>query len=365
MCLFCLLPVQTLQAENSQQTYQIEEYVDGLTYPWALAFLSDSQFLVTERGGTLRHVVNRTVSQPVEGIPKDIYVKGQGGLLDVILHPDYQTNRWIYLSYAAGNDQRNHLSVFRARLVDNQLVDTQTVFSVSPDKDTPVHFGGRLAFLPDNTLLISTGDGFDYREDAQRLNNLLGKIVRINDDGSVPDDNPFIDQTDNTLSRFVFSLGHRNPQGLVYDANRNLVFEHEHGPAGGDEINIIQAGMNYGWPIITYGKDYSGARISPFTEYPGLQQPLVNWTPSIAPSGMAIYQGKMFPHMQGDLLVSTLKATEVRWIQLSGVEVTGQTSLFKELGYRIRDIKVHPDGSILLLIDSEQGKILRVTPKPQ
>ncbi len=340
--------------------YKVEEHVSGLNYPWSMAFVSDNHYLVTEKAGALRQVINKQVKEPVVGLPNDIYVKGQGGLLDVVLHPEYLLNKWIYLSYSAGDDKHNTLKVIRGKIRDNKLVDVQSIFSVAPTRDTPVHYGARLAFMSDNTLLISSGDGFDFREDAQRLDNHLGKILRVNEDGGLPDDNPFA--LESGLRKWVYSIGHRNPQGLVVDQDRNRIISHEHGPAGGDEINIIRSGKNYGWPVITYGKDYIGASISPFKEYPGMQQPWVDWTPSIAPSDMTIYKGTKFPQMRGDLLVSTLKTREIRWIQMAGNQIVHQTSLFSELNQRIRGVKVHPDGSILLLIDDVQGKILRVVP---
>jgi glucose/arabinose dehydrogenase len=214
--------------------------------------------------------------------------------------------------------------------------------------------------LPDNSLLITSGGGFDYREDAQRLNNLLGKVIRVNDDGSVPANNPFLSEDADSLSNYVFSYGHKNAQAILYDPVRSVIFSNEHAPDGGDELNVIQAGVNYGWPVITYGNDYIGGRISPFTEYPNMQQPLLDWTPSIAPSGMAVHSGDMFKTLNGDFLVSVLKFKEVRWVQMLGMKVVGQVSLFKELGQRIRDVRVHSDGSIYILTDSENGSILRI-----
>ena len=340
--------------------HQIEEVAGGLDFPWSLAFLPDGDLLVTERIGQLRRISAGKLSAPISGLPPDIYVKSQGGLLDVVLHPEYADNGWLYLSYAVGSDEKNALRIMRAKLKGNNLVDQQTLFTVSPYKATPVHFGGRMTFLADMTLLISSGDGFDYREDAQRLNKQLGKLIRINDDGSLPPDNPFADGKAGELSRYVYSYGHRNAQGIVYDPIRKLIFANEHGPEGGDELNIIQAGKNYGWPVITHGRDYSGARISPFTEYPGMQQPFLDWTPSIAPSGMAVHSGAMFSLLNGDLLVSVLKFKELRWLQMHGTTVLGQRSLFKGLNERIRDVRVHPDGSIYLLTDSAQGRVLRV-----
>jgi glucose/arabinose dehydrogenase len=343
-------------------SYKIQEVASGLNFPWSLAFLPDGGLLVTERTGQLIKITDSDVSKLVTGLPTDIYVEGQGGLLEVVLHPDFSINRWLYFSHAVGDDDKNALQVVRAKLIDNKLTEKKVVFTVTPFKSTPVHFAGRMAFLPDKTLLITSGDGFDYREDAQRLNSLLGKTIRINDDGSAPTNNPFVTENPDSPNNYVFSYGHRNHQGILYDAQRNVIFSNEHGPDGGDELNIIQAGVNYGWPVITRGLDYIGSRISPFTEYANMQQPRLDWTPSIAPSGMAVHQGNLFSELNGDLLVSVLKFKEVRWLQMDGVKVVGQTSLFKELEQRIRDVRVHPDGSIYILTDSENGKILRIIP---
>jgi glucose/arabinose dehydrogenase len=349
-----------LAAQQAQfPNYQIQEVAKGLNFPWSLAFLPDGSLLVTERTGKLTRVSEGN-SEPISGLPTDIYVNGQGGLLEVVLHPNFSENRWLYLSYVIGDDVKNALRVMRAKLTGNKLTEQQVMFTVSPFKNTPVHFAGRMTFLPDNSLLITSGDGFDYREDAQRLNNLLGKVIRINDDGSVPANNPFVIEDADSLSNYVFSYGHRNSQAILYDPVRDVIFSNEHGPDGGDELNIIQAGVNYGWPVITYGNDYIGGRISPFTEYPNMQQPFLDWTPSIAPSGMAVHSGEMFKVLNGDFLVSVLKFKEVRWVQMDGMKVVGQVSLFKELGQRIRDVRVHPDGSIYILTDSDQGKVLRV-----
>jgi len=347
--------------ELSFPAYEVETIAKDLDFPWSLAFLPDGNLLVTERSGQIRMVSAGSVSEPLSGLPNNIYAKGQGGVLDVVLHPDYESNGWLYLSYVVGSDDKNALQVMRAKLSGNQLTQQQTIFTVSPFKDTPVHFAGRMTFLPDNSLLITSGDGFDYREDAQRLNNLLGKVIRVNDDGSVPANNPFLSEDADSLSNYVFSYGHRNAQAILYDPVRSVIFSNEHGPDGGDELNVIQAGVNYGWPVITYGNDYIGGRISPFTEYPNMQQPLLDWTPSIAPSGMAVHSGDMFKILNGDFLVSVLKFKEVRWVQMLGMKVVGQVSLFKELGQRIRDVRVHSDGSIYILTDSENGSILRIT----
>lgn len=349
------------QDSNGLANYKMEEVATGLNFPWSMAFLDHERILLSERSGTLRLVTAGNVSAPLTGLPDDVFAKGQGGLQDLILHPDYARNGWIYLSYASGNDDSNRLKIVRFKLKQNQLTDLEDIYQVSPDKSTPVHYGARMAFMSDSTLLVTSGDGFDYRESAQKLDSELGKVLRLNDDGSLPANNPYIGETEKNIAKSIFSLGHRNPQGLVYDPVRQLIYSNEHGPDGGDEINIIYPGNNYGWPVITNGRDYSGASITPFKEYPGMQQPYVDWTPSIAPSGMAVYYGKMFPEMEGDLLVSTLKSREVVWVQIKGLKVASQQSLFADKGYRFRDVRVHPDGSLYLLTDSDQGAILRVS----
>jgi glucose/arabinose dehydrogenase len=228
-------------------------------------------------------------------------------------------------------------------------------------KSTPHHFGGRMLFLPDKTLLLTTGDGFNYREQAQKLDNLLGKVIRITRDGSVPTNNPFLDQIDSRPE--IWSYGHRNPQGLVRDPNTGTVYLHEHGARGGDELNLIEPGLNYGWPAITYGVDYNFAQISPYTELPGMEQPLVYWVPSIAPAGMAYYDDDLFPEWRGDLFVAALAERSIRRLDLEDGRVVDQEVLFTELGQRMRDVRVGPDGALYLLTDSSEGTVLRVTPK--
>ncbi len=341
--------------------YKVQEVATGLEFPWSLVFLNQDRILVAERSGNLRLITLGETSAPLTGLPDDVFVRGQGGLQDLLLHPDYSKNGWIYLSYAGGNEEGNRLKIVRFRLTENTLSDVQEIYQVSPAKSTPVHYGARMAFMSDGTLLITSGDGFDYRESAQKMDSELGKILRIKDDGSLPANNPYIGETEKNIAKSIFSSGHRNPQGLIYDPVRELIYSHEHGPEGGDEINVIYPGNNYGWPVITNGRDYSGASITPFKKYPGMQQPFVDWTPSIAPSGMAVYYGKMFPEMEGDLLVSTLKSREIVRVQMKGLEVVAQHSLFNKMDFRFRDVRVHPDGSIYLLTDSENGAILRIS----
>lgn len=338
--------------------YRISVVAQPLNHPWSLAFLPNGRLLVTERNGQLRIIDKGVISDPVSGVPK-VFAKSQGGLMDVVLHPQYDTNGWLYISYAYGNDDENATRLARARLEDGALVDLEVLFTASPWKNTPVHYGGRMAFLPDNTLLLTIGDGFDFREQAQRNENHLGTIVRLHDDGRIPADNPFVDS--DTAMPEIFSYGHRNPQGIVV-LPEGLVLAHEHGPAGGDEINLIEAGNNYGWPIASYGDDYSGAAISPFTRYPGMQQPLLHWTPAIAPAGLSVGHGEAFPALQGDWLIAALKTKEVLRVHLNDDQTMTQQSLFSELDTRIRDIRVAPDGTLYLLTDAVDGKVLQVTP---
>lgn len=330
----------------------------GLDHPWSVAFLPGGGVLVTERNGGLRRIENGRVSR-VSGVPP-VFNEGQGGLFDVLPHPDFQQNGLIFLSYAHGTRAANGTRVARAKLVGNSLLEVTPIYTATPLKRGPVHFGGRMVLLPDRTLLLTTGDGFDFREQAQRLDSPLGKVMRLTLDGKVPAGNPFVAQP--TAQGSIWTRGHRNPQGLAYDPVRRVVFEHEHGPQGGDEVNVLKAGANYGWPVATKGLDYSGATISPYRTYKGMADGLVVWVPSIAPSGMAVYRGSMFPEWNGDLLVGALVDREVRRVRLSpDGKVLGQESLLKGLGERIRDVRVAPDGSVWVTTDDPAGKLIRIS----
>jgi glucose/arabinose dehydrogenase len=349
---------ESIDIQGKSIVFKVETLVSGLDHPWSLAELPNQGFLITERSGKLRVFQQGKLSAPIAGVPK-VFVAGQGGLFDIALAPDFATSGRLFLSFAHGDMKANTTRVVSARLQGDRLEDVQVIFEVEPYKDTPVHYGGRLTLLPDNTLLLTTGDGFDYREQAQKMDSLLGKVVRFAFNGGIPKDNPFFNQEGKHSA--IWTLGHRNPQGLMYDSVRQQVFLHEHGPRGGDEINLLQPGRNYGWPIATYGKDYSGATISPFTEYEGTQQPILHWTPSIAPSGFAVYYGSQFPELAGDFLVGALAARELRWVDMNGNRVEGQYSLLKSLNSRIRDVRVGLDGAIYLITDSDNGKLLKIT----
>jgi glucose/arabinose dehydrogenase len=338
------------------EAYRLTTVAEGLDSPWCVAFLPAGEMLITERPGQLRRVsASGELGPPIDGVP-EVFFAGQGGLFDVAIHPDFPRNQLIYLAYAGGDIKANATHLASARLVGNKLEDVDVIFAVTPSKSTPHHFGGKVVFLPDGSLVLTTGDGFDHREQAQNPKVLLGKTVRVNDDGSIPADNPF--RGDDAGHPAVWTLGHRNPQGLAYDPERKTLFLHEHGPRGGDEINILQPGNNYGWPVITYGIDYTGARITPFTEMPGLEQPTTSWVPSIAPSGLAVYRGSLFPQWTGDLLVGALVDREVRRVDPDTGE---QEALFSELEQRIRDVRVGPEGAIYLVTDA--GNLIRVTPE--
>lgn len=339
--------------------YKIETVVDGLSYPWAIAFLPDGDMLVTERPGRLRRISNgKLQAEPVDNLP-DVVVGGQGGLFDIILDPEFAINQRLYLSFASGSKSANATRVISARLVNNTLKDVSIIFTAFPAKDTPHHFGGRLAFLPDQTLLVTVGEGFDYRKQAQLLDNHFGKLIRINKDGTVPSDNPFVGR-DDALPE-IWTYGHRNQQGLLVSID-GTVWLHEHGPRGGDELNIIKPGKNYGWPAITYGMDYSGAYVSPYTEAKGMEQPVTYWVPSIAPSGFCEYSGDAFPYWNGNLFVAALAEKSVRRLVMGNGEVLLQETMFTELNQRIREVREGPDGYLYLLTDSDEGQIVRVSP---
>lgn len=338
--------------------YQLETVAGDLHHPWSVAQLPDSSLLVTERRGKLLRIsADGSRREEVSGVPST-WLAGQGGFFDIVLHPGFADNRLVYLAYARGDSDANGTAIWRARLDGAALLEGQDILWVADKKNTAQHYGGRMLFLPDNSLLLTTGDGFDFREQAQDPGSELGKVLRVNDDGSVPADNPFSEPG----SERVWTLGHRNPQGLVSAGDSGAVYLHEHGPRGGDEVNLLRAGENYGWPLATHGVDYSGAYVSPFSELPGLAAPLHVWVPSIAPSGMTWYGGDQFPQWRGKLLVGALVDREVRLLTLQDGEVTAEAALFSELDARIRDVYTGADGFLYLLTDAEDGALVRVRP---
>lgn len=346
----------TLPTNAEEQTYRLETLAEGLNFPWSVDFLPNGDLLVAELEGTLKRISkDGSSSNSVSGVPT-VYRASQGGLFDVLLDKDFATNSTLYLSYAEGDSEENGTTVARATLTGNALTDVEVIFTASPRKYAPLHYGGRLAFTNDDLLLITTGDGFDFREHAQDLNSHLGKTIRINKDGSPAQDNPFPEAPK------VWTYGHRNPQGLAI-ALDGTVYLNEHGPKGGDELNVITKANNYGWPAITYGMDYNGAYVSPLTEYPGMQQPQHVWTPSIGPSGMAFYEGNKFPKWQNSLFVGALVNKEVRRLTVENQQVTAEETVFAELGARIRDIRVGPDGLLYIVTDGDPGTVIKVHPE--
>ena len=343
--------------------YRVEIVASGLDHPWSLAFLPDGRMLVTERAGRLRLIEpgpdGRAQLRPeaVGGVPA-VLARGQAGLFDVVADPAFAVNGRIMLSFAYGRPEANHLRVVRARFDGRQLLEVQPVFTSQPAKAETQHFGGRMAWLADGTLLLGMGDGNVERTDAQRLQTHLGKMLRIKSDGSVPTNNPFLTRPDARPE--IYTLGHRNPQGVV--VVDGVPYAHEHGARGGDELNRIEPGANYGWPLTTGGIDYTYARITPYRTLAGIQPPLVEWTPSIAPAGMAWYDGVLFPAWRGSLFVSALKERSVRRVPLAKGAPGPQEVLFQEIGERIRDVRAGPEGAIYLLTDSADGRVLRVVP---
>jgi len=351
-------PPQPAKAVKSG--YKVIEIAKGLDHPWSMAFLPDGSLLVTERAGRLRLIKGGILlAQSIGGVPP-VHTGSQGGLFDIVLHPNFAQNNIVYLTYAAGTAAANGTRVARARFDGSALQDLQVIFKAMPLKDTDNHYGGRMAFLPDGTFALTIGEGFEYREKAQDLTSDLGKIVRLNEDGSVPQDNPFIGQAG--VRPEIYTWGHRNEQGLVFDAPSGRLYETEHGPRGGDELNIIVARKNYGWPVITYGMDYSGAYVSPYTQRPGLEQPVIYWTPSIAPSGLAMYRGEKFPAWKGDLFVGALAFKHLRRVHLEGGNVVSQEELLNDLHWRIRDVRAAPDGYLYVSTDEADGRVLRLEP---
>ena len=337
---------------SSAIAQEYQTITEGLDNPWAMEFLPNEDILITERTGQLRIVRDgKLLNAPVRNVPESYYA-GQGGLLDIKLDVNFADNQRLYLSFAHGKRSANSARLVSAKLVASDggylLEDIKTLFSSQPEKRTAHHYGARIEQLADSTLVMTVGDGFNYREQAQTLDNHFGKIIRINTDGTIPEDNPFV-ETKDALPE-IYSLGHRNQQGLAIIDNQ--LFEHEHGPRGGDEVNRITPGLNYGWPIATFGIDYNGARISPFTSYEGTQSPSIDWTPSIAPSAMT--------EKNGFLYVTSLAEGSIRKLEVTPSEVKDLGIVYPELSMRLRDIAVGLDNRLYVLTDGSSGKLIRI-----
>lgn len=331
----------------------------GLEHPWGLAFLPDGRMLVTERPGRLRLVsADGALSASIAGVP-EVYANGQGGLLDVALDPAFAENQFVYLSYSEPGGPGAGTAVARAKLAGQRLEQLQVIFRQVPKLDSGQHFGSRLVFLQDGTLIVTLGDR-NQREHIADLKSHVGKLVRINPNGSVPADNPFVGQA--AYAPEIYSLGHRNAQGATLHPETGALWTAEHGARGGDEINQPQPGKNYGWPIISYGREYAGGRIGEGTEKAGLEQPVYYWDPSIAPAGMTFYTGDKFPAWRGNLFVGALKFKLLVRLTVEGNRVVAEERLLQDLDERIRDVVQGPDGYLYLLTDDDDGRILRVSP---
>jgi glucose/arabinose dehydrogenase len=347
---------------SDEHSFRVARLVEGLENPWSLAFLPDGRMLVTERPGRLRVIANgRLLRRPIAGLPR-VAEHGQGGLHDVVLHPRFAENRLIYLAYAASGPDGVGTELARGRLSDGRLEDVQVLFRQSPKGGTGRHFGGRIVFDRAGYLYLTLGDRGEM-ERAQRPNDHAGSVIRLHDDGRVPADNPFVGKPGWKPEKYT--LGNRNMQGAALHPQSGELWTHEHGPQGGDEVNIIRAGVNYGWPVITYGVQYfTGTRIGEGTAKPGMAQPLHYWVPSIAPSGMAFYAGDRFPRWKGDLFVGALRDQMLVRLKLDGEKVVREERLLRGVLGRIRDVRSGPDGYLYLLTDSSEGVLARLEPTP-
>jgi glucose/arabinose dehydrogenase len=354
-------PAQTVRSAAGDLS--VETVAGNLANPWGLAFLPGGRMLVTEKPGRMRVVTRDGKPSPaVAGVPQ-VFARSQGGLHDVAVDRDYAQNQTIYFCYAEPVEGGARTALARARLVEDEqprLDDVRAIFRQRGPLSRANHHGCRIVQMPDGSLFLTTGDHFTYRDEAQNLGNHLGKLIRIRPDGSVPPDNPFVNRP-GALPE-IWSYGHRNMQGAALNPASGKVWTHEHGPRGGDEINVPEKGKNYGWPVIGYGIDYSGAKIHEATHKPGMEQPVKYWVPSIAPSGMAFYAGDLFPAWRGNLFVGALAGQALVRLELDGEKVGREERLLRELGQRIRDVRTGPDGALYLLTDSLSGRILRVVP---
>ena len=349
----------SVEAESPKKiTYTTEVVVPELDIPWGFVFLPDNSILLTEKTGTLIHFKDG-VKTIIEGLP-NIYVRGQGGLLDIKLHPNYKINGWIYFSYASaeGEGDGGNTAIMRAKLVNNKLTENQLLYKAGPNSRKGQHFGSRLEFDNKGYLYFSIGDRGSRDVNPQDITKDCGKIYRIHDDGRIPSDNPFVNEPNAKTA--IFSYGHRNPQGMVKHPETGEIWTNEHGPRGGDEINIVKAGENYGWPVISYGINYSGTTFTEITTKEGMEQPLFYWTPSIAPSGMAIVSSDKYPDWKNNVLVGSLKFQYLERLELEEGKVIKREKLLEGIG-RLRNVKQGPDGYIYAGVESVG--IIKIVPK--
>ncbi len=342
---------------SEKQNFRVDTLATGLTSPWGVAFLPDGRILITEKAGQIRIVQNgRLLTDQIRGVPA-VYTNGQGGLLDIVLHPDYARNGWIYLTYSKAGAGGGGTVLARVKLEGNTLTSLQELYAAQPLNNAGVHFGSRIAFDGKGYVYLSTGDR-GTPQNAQNLSNSWGKIIRLREDGQIPPDNPFVN-TPNARPE-IWSYGHRNVQGLFYDRGRDRLWAHEHGPRGGDEINLVRRGLNYGWPLITYGVNYDGTPVSGASQGDGLEQPVRYWVPSIAPSGLAVVSGNLYPQWQGNLLVGALVGTHLARVELNGDAFAREEKLLNNIG-RVRAVVQSPDGHIYLSTEGT-GLLVKLVP---
>ena len=347
--------------ESEVQRFVVDTVVTGLKVPWGLAFLPDGDLLISERAGTLHRFSKGKLSAPIEGLPP-IMAVGQGGLLDIALHPDYKNNGWIYIAYSSlrteGDKSFGNTAIIRARLKGNKLVDQQPIYKGNPETERNYHFGTKIAFDGKGHIFFGNGDRGQHFDFPQKLDNTNGKIHRLNDDGTVPADNPFVNTPGAIPS--IYSYGHRNPQGTCIHPVTGELWITEHGPKGGDELNQVKPGLNYGWPVICYGINYDGTILTPITEKEGMEQPNFYWIPSIGPCGMTFVTGNQYKKWSNNLLIGSLSFQYLERVVLSGNSVMHREKLLDGIG-RVRNVVMSPDGYIYVAIENP-GKILRLMP---
>ena len=359
LCGIAAVPVRGEVIQSERGPIEMTTIATGLNSPWAVAFLPDGRYLVTERAGSM-HIIERDgrIGAALAGVPP-VYVHGQGGLLDVVLDPDFAANRTLYFSYAEPGDEGAHTAIASARLEPGTLANVRVLFRQTPGYDGGAHFGSRIVIGRDGFLYATIGERGDHRDRAQQLDKTYGKIIRIGRDGHIPKDNPFVGREGARPE--VWSFGHRNPQGLALHPSTGELFEHEHGPKGGDEVNIIRKGANYGWPVVTFGREYHGPKIGEGTAKAGMEAPLHYWDPSIAPSGMAFLSSDAAGPWQGDLFVGALKFTLVARLERKDGKVVHEERLLADQHDRVRDVREGPDGALYVLTES-RGRLLRLMP---
>jgi len=360
-CFSALAQDQAQFVQSEKHAFRISSLVTGLENPWSVAFLPDGRFLITERAGRLRLVSSdfKLDPKPIDGLP-EVISHGQGGLFDVVLHPQYAQNGWIYWAYNARGPGGWGTALARGKLQGQQMTDVQVLFSMQPKTRSGFHFGGRIVFDQAGFVYLTLGDRGD-KDRAQKLDDHAGSVIRLHDDGRVPANNPFVKRAGALAEKWT--LGNRNMQGAALHPQTGELWTHEHGPQGGDELNVMRSGLNYGWPVITYGVNYGlGTKIGEGQEKPGMVQALKVWVPSIAPSGMAFVSGSQFPQWQGSLLIGALRGQMLVRLTLDGEKVVSEERLFQGRPGRIRDVRMGPDGLVYLLTDDVQGALLRIEP---